>query len=151
MEKGRKGALGVGDRILARTEERGNGHVAYPMKRLQAGGEMVVGVLVTDTGPGGKPVTWLRPADKRARFDFAVSDLGDAAIGDLVRAELSGRGPATRAKVIERIGDPFAPRSLSMIAIARQEIPHVFGEEVLAGAGRGARLGWEERGGGEEG
>src|SRR3546814_9106460 len=92
------------------------------MKRLQAGGEMVVGVLVTDTGPGGKPVTWLRPADKRARFDFAVSDLGDAAIGDLVRAELSGRGPATRAKVIERIGDPFAPRSLSMIAIARHEI-----------------------------
>src|SRR3546814_2662778 len=87
MEKGRKGALGVGDRILARTEERGNGHVAYPMKRLQAGGEMVVGVLVTDTGPGGKPVTWLRPADKRARFDFAVSDLGDAAIGDLDRKE----------------------------------------------------------------
>src|SRR3546814_11404047 len=75
MEKGRKGALGVGDRILARTEERGNGHVAYPMKRLQAGGEMVVGVLVTDTGPGGKPVTWLRPADQPARFDFAVSDL----------------------------------------------------------------------------
>src|SRR3546814_5913033 len=68
MEKGRRNALGVGDRILARTEERGSGHVAYPMKRLQAGGEMVVGVLVADTGPGGKPITWLRPADKRARF-----------------------------------------------------------------------------------
>src|SRR3546814_16238762 len=69
-----------------------------------------------------------------------MSDLGDAAIGDLVRAELSGRGPATRAKVIERIGDPFAPRSLSMIAIARHEIPHVFGEEVLAEAERAAKL-----------
>src|SRR3546814_3769681 len=125
MEKGRKGALGVGDSILARTEERGNGHVAYPMKRLHAGGEMVVGVLVTDTGPGGKTVTWLRPADKRARFDFAVSDLGDAAIGDLVRAELSGRGPATRPKGIERIGDPFSPSPLSTIAIARHAMPHV--------------------------
>src|SRR3546814_19778635 len=33
MEKGRKGALGVGDRILARTEERGTGHGAYPLKQ----------------------------------------------------------------------------------------------------------------------
>src|SRR3546814_15026719 len=67
MEKGRKGALGVGDRILARTEERGNGHVAYPMQRLQAGGELVVGVPVTDRGPGGQPATRPSPAARRAR------------------------------------------------------------------------------------
>jgi ribonuclease R len=140
MERGRRSALGIGDRILARTEERGGGHVAHPMKKLQAGGEAVIGVLVADTGPGGKPMTWLRPADKRARFDFAVADMGDASIGDLVRAELSGRGPATKARVVDRIGDPFAPRSLSMIAIARHEIPHVFGEEVLAEAERAAKL-----------
>ncbi|MGN6596773.1 ribonuclease R family protein [Sphingopyxis terrae] len=140
MEKGRKSALGVGDRILARTEERGSGHVAHPMKKLQSGGESVIGVLVADTGPGGKPMTWLRPADKRARFDFAVADMGDAAIGDLVRAELSGRGPATKARVIGRIGDPFAPRSLSMIAIAKHDIPHVFGDETLAAAERAATL-----------
>ncbi|WP_260582843.1 ribonuclease R family protein [Sphingopyxis sp. PET50] len=140
MEQGRKGALGVGDRILARTEERGGGHVAHPMKRLQASAELVIGVLVSDTGPGGKPITWLRPADKRARFDFAVADMGDAGIGDLVRAELTGRGPATRAKVVERIGDPFAPRALSMIAIARHEIPHVFGADTLAEAERAAKL-----------
>lgn len=140
MEKGRKSALGVGDRILARTEERGSGHVAHPMKKLQSGGESVIGVLVADTGPGGKPMTWLRPADKRARFDFAVADMGDAAIGDLVRAELSGRGPATKARVIGRIGDPFAPRSLSMIAIAKHDIPHVFGDETLAEAERAATL-----------
>ncbi|WP_033073152.1 ribonuclease R family protein [Sphingopyxis sp. MWB1] len=140
MEKGRRNALGVGDRILARTEERGKGHVAHPMKKLQAGGETIIGVLVTDTGPGGKPMTWLRPADKRARFDFAVADMGDAAIGDLVRAELSGRGPATKARVVDRIGDPFAPRSLSMIAIARHEIPHVFGEDVIAEAETAAKL-----------
>ncbi|WP_186403204.1 ribonuclease R family protein [Sphingopyxis sp. P1IMeth2] len=140
MEKGRKSALGVGDRILARTEERGSGHVAHPMKKLQSGGESVIGVLVADTGPGGKPMTWLRPADKRARFDFAVADMGDAAIGDLVRAELSGRGPATKARVIDRIGDPFVPRSLSMIAIAKHDIPHVFGDETLAETERAATL-----------
>jgi ribonuclease R len=140
MEQGRKGALGIGDRILARTEERGGGHAAFPMKKLQASAELIIGVLVTDTGPGGKPMTWLRPADKRARFDFAVSEMGDAGIGDLVRAELTGRGPATKAKVIERIGDPFAPKSLSMIAIARHEIPHVFGAETLAEAEVAAKL-----------
>ncbi len=140
MEKGRKGALGIGDRILSRTEERGSGHVAHPMKKLQAGGETIIGVLVTDTGPSGKPITWLRPADKRARFDFAVSDMGEAQIGDLVRAELSGRGPATKARVIAVIGDPFAPRSLSMIAIARHEIPHVFNDETLEEAERAAKL-----------
>src|SRR3546814_8774952 len=48
IEQGRKGALGVGDRILARTEERGSGHVAHPMKRLAASAEMVIGVLVED-------------------------------------------------------------------------------------------------------
>jgi len=140
MEKGRRSALGLGDRILARTEERGSGHVAHPMKRLQAGGETIIGVLVADTGPGGKPITWLRPTDKRARFDFIVSDMGDAGIGDLVRAELSGRGAATKARVVERIGDPFASRSLSMIAIAKHEIPHIFGDETLAEAERAAGL-----------
>ena len=140
MEQRRKGALGIGDRILARTEERGNGHVAHPMKRLQASAEMVIGVLVEDVGPGGKPTIWLRPADKRARYDFAVADKGDADIGDLVRAELTGRGAAIKAKVIDRIGDPFAPRSLSMIAIARHEIPHVFAAETLAEAEKAAKL-----------
>lgn len=140
MEQGRKGALGIGDRILARTEERGSGHVAHPMKRLAASAEMVIGVLVEDVGPGGKPMIWLRPADKRARYDFAVADKGDANIGDLVRAEITGRGAAIKAKVIDRIGDPFAPRSLSMIAIARHEIPHVFGAETLAEAEKAAKL-----------
>ncbi|MBJ7499507.1 MAG: VacB/RNase II family 3'-5' exoribonuclease [Sphingopyxis sp.] len=140
IEQGRKGALGVGDRILARTEERGSGHVAHPMKRLQASAEMVIGVLVEEKSPGGKPMIWLRPADKRARYDFAVADKGDADIGDLVRAELTGRGAAIKAKVVDRIGDPFAPRSLSMIAIARHEIPHVFDGETIAEAEKAAKL-----------
>src|SRR3546814_18698996 len=103
MEQGRKGALGVGDRSLARTEERGSGHVAHPMKRLAASAETVIGVLVEDVGPGGKPMNWLRPADKRARYDFAVADKGDANHGDLVRAELTGRGPAITANVVASI------------------------------------------------
>src|SRR3546814_17170703 len=51
MATGRKGALGVDDRIPARTVERGNGHFAYPLKRLQVGGAAVFGALVKIHGP----------------------------------------------------------------------------------------------------
>ena len=140
LEKGRRAALGIGDRILARTEERGGGHIAHPMKKLQAAGESVIGVIVRETGPGGKALLMLRPTDKRARHDFAIGDAGDAEAGELVRAELSGKGAGVRAKVIERLGDPFAPRALSLIAISKHDIPHVFGNETLAEAKVAAKL-----------
>ncbi|HVL78631.1 MAG TPA: ribonuclease R, partial [Sphingomicrobium sp.] len=33
IERSRRSALGIGDRVLARTEQRGEGHVAHPMKK----------------------------------------------------------------------------------------------------------------------
>jgi len=46
MERGRRqGALGVGDRIHARTEEAGRGLVAHPLKKLAKGEEQVLGVV----------------------------------------------------------------------------------------------------------
>src|SRR3982751_5567456 len=41
----KRGALGVGERILARTEEAGNGWIAHPMKVLAPASEQVLGVL----------------------------------------------------------------------------------------------------------
>jgi ribonuclease R len=44
--KGKGGsALGVGDRVLARTEQRGNGWAAHPMKKLAKGSELLLGVV----------------------------------------------------------------------------------------------------------
>src|SRR3712207_8787648 len=40
FRSGRKGALGVGDRVLARTEQRGTGYIAHPMKKLMRGSEL---------------------------------------------------------------------------------------------------------------
>src|SRR3954469_18227512 len=40
-ERGKRSALGVGDRILARTEEVGNGWIAHPMKQLARGEELM--------------------------------------------------------------------------------------------------------------
>ncbi|HMI20747.1 MAG TPA: ribonuclease R [Sphingomonas sp.] len=136
IEHGKRGrALGVGDRILARTEEAGKGWVAHPMKRLERGEEQVLGVLHKE---GDK--LWLKPVDKRERHELMVSDAGDAQVGDLVLAEKAGRPPRITARVTQRLGEPFAPRSFSLIAIHKHGIPDVFSEDTIAEALKVAKL-----------
>jgi len=130
----KRGALGVGDRVLARTEEAGNGWIAHPMKQLARGEELVLGVLHQE---GGK--LWLQGVEKKERRDFMVSDAGDAGPGDLVLAEKAGRPPRITVRVTERLGDPFAPRSFSLIAIHKLGIPDVFAPETLEEAVRMAK------------
>ena len=130
-EKGRRGALGIGDRILARTEEAGNGWIAHPMKALAKGEELVLGVLRQE---GGK--MWLTGVEKRDRSEYLVADAGDGEAGDLVLAEKGGRPPRITVRVTEVLGDPFAPRSFSLIAIHKLGIPTVFTPETLAEATR---------------
>jgi ribonuclease R len=48
-------------------------------------------------------------------------------------------------KVIEVVGDPLAPRSFSLIAIAKHGIPHIFPEETLEEAPRSAKLKLSEK------
>ncbi|WP_084581998.1 ribonuclease R [Sphingomonas azotifigens] len=132
--RGKRSALGVGDRILARTEEAGNGWIAHPMKTLARGEELMLGVLHEE---GGK--LWLQGVEKKERRNWPVSDAGGAEVGDLVLAEKAGRPPRITARVVERLGDPFAPRSFSLIAIHRHGIPNVFSEELLEEAERVAR------------
>ena len=135
IERGRKAsALGPGDRILARTEEAGSGWIAHPMKMLARGEEQILGVLREE---GGR--LFLAGLDKKMNRDLPVVDRGEAEPGDLVLAEKTGRPPRIMVKVVERLGDPFAPRSFSMIAIAKHGIPNVFSPELIAEAERVAR------------
>jgi ribonuclease R len=134
-EKRKQSALGPGDRVLARTEEAGKGWIAHPMKRLARGEELMLGVLHQE---GER--WFLQGVEKRERRDFPVSDRGEAGVGDLVLAEKSGRPPRITARVVERLGDPFEPRSFSLIAIHRHGIPQAFSEEALAEADRVSRL-----------
>ncbi|WP_019517316.1 VacB/RNase II family 3'-5' exoribonuclease [Sphingomonas sp. Mn802worker] len=130
----KRGALGVGERILARTEETGSGITAHPMKVLKPTSEQVIGVL---RGAGDR--LWLQSTDKKERREYAVSDAGGAEAGELVSAELAGRPPRITARVVQRLGDPFAPRSFSLIAIAKHGIPDTFAPEALDEAERVAR------------
>ena len=139
-EKGRRSALGVGDRILARTEEAGRGWIAHPLKKLARGEELILGVVHQE---GDRH--WLKPVDKRERRELAISDLGGAAVGDLVLAEKAGRPPRITARVTERLGDPFAPRSFSLIAIHKFGIPDQMPEDAVEEADRVAERALGER------
>lgn len=132
----KRGTLTIGDRILARTEEAGRGWIAHPMKKLARAAELLLGVV--EEGEGGR--FWLRPVDKRIRKDTPISDPGTARRGDLVLAEPVGRPPRITARVTDILGDPFAPRSFSLIAIHKHGIPHVFPEQAEEEAVVASRL-----------
>src|SRR4051794_1908162 len=140
IEKERRGALGIGDRVLARTEERGEHLVAHPLKKLERKAQLVLGVLRKE---GTR--FWLTPVEKKERRELAVSDVGEGEAGDLVLCEVSGRGPRVTARVDAVLGDPFAPRSFSLIAIHKYELPHEFGDAALEEAKRVAKLTLGER------
>ena len=74
------------------------------------------------------------------RQSAPIADRGEAEQGQLVIAERVGRSERAGVKVIEVVGDPLAPRSFSLIAIAKHGIPHIFPEEVLEEAPRAAKL-----------
>jgi ribonuclease R len=146
IEKERRGALGIGDRVLARTEERGDKLVAHPLKKLAKKQELVLGVLRQE---GTR--FWLTPVEKKERLELPVSDVADGEAGDLVLCEVSGRGPRVTARVDAVLGDPFAPKSFSLIAIHKYELPHEFGDAAIAEAKRVAKQPLKsspERGGG---
>ena len=140
IERGRRGALGFGDRILSRSEQRGQGYVAHPMKKLARAAELVLGVVRED---GGR--FWLTPVEKKERRELPIGDLNDATAGDLVLCELTGRGPRVSARVDAVLGDPFAPKSFSLIAIHKHDLPTEFSEAAIEEAKRVAKQPLGER------
>src|SRR5687768_14749407 len=129
--KARRSALALNDRILARTEEAGKGHVAHVMKKLQRSAELVLGVVRRE---GDR--FYLTPVEKKERRELPISDLKEAQEGDLVLAEPSGRPPRVTARVDAILGDPFAPRSFSLIAIHKHGLRHEFAQEAIDEAHR---------------
>ncbi len=143
--KGGRGAKGMpalkrGDRVLSRTEETDAGWIAHPMKKLPARSEGLLGVIELD----GRGKAWLAPVDKRIRNSSPIADVGEAEEGQLVLCERVGRSERAGVKVVEVIGDPLAPKSFSLIAIAKHGIPQTFPEETLAEAQAATELALSE-------
>ncbi|SFL74571.1 ribonuclease R [Shimia aestuarii] len=142
-------ALGEGDRILGRlTEITGEEHAyeARLIRRIGTNPRRVLGVF-RKTDEGGRIV----PVDKGDGKEWMVlSDhVGGAKDGELVEAEQTGpkgRLGLPRAKVVSRLGDPSAPKAVSLIAIHQHGIPDTFPDDVIkeADAAKPAPLGDRE-------
>jgi len=131
-----KGALAVGDRVLARLQENEDGSwTGRTMRRLESQADLrVVGVF--RRGRDGQ--ARILPADKRARDTWPVreGDTGGAKDGELVEAlvEASDRLGPRRTVVTARYGDAEDPRSISLIAIHAAGIPTEFRPKAVAQA-----------------
>jgi len=129
------GALGVGERILARLSETRDGYEARVIKKLGASVHRVLGVYRVSARD-----CRLAPIDRKSRTEFIVdtSDNGGAANNELVLAEpLAGRASGLpRARIVERLGSMNAPRAISLIAIHAHGIPTEFPKAALDEAER---------------
>lgn len=130
--------LGPGDRLLARiapTPGEDTPYAARPIKRLASAPARMLGIFRKE-GAGGR----ILPLGKGEEREWIVPPGmdGGAQDGELVEAEAaerrSGRMGLPRARIVERLGDPTAPRSVSLIAIHEHGIPDVFPDSVIAEA-----------------
>ncbi|MFV2003030.1 MAG: ribonuclease R family protein, partial [Paracoccaceae bacterium] len=135
--RGSDPALGEGDRILARLSavaDRDHEYEARLIRRIASAPQRMLGIFRVASA-GGRVVPVERGADKEWRV--AGNATNGAQDGELVRAEQTGpkgRLGQPSAQVTERLGDPFAARSTSLIAIHRHAIPDEFAQDALAEA-----------------
>ena len=128
-------ALGAGDRILARlTLVKGESHhyEGRLIRRIGTNPKKIVGIF-RKHAEGGR----IQPIDKGADKEWAVPAdyTGGAQDGELVEAELAGpkgRMGLPRARIVDRLGDPSAPKAVSLIAIHQHAIPDDFPDDVVA-------------------
>ena len=131
-----QGALGIGDRVLARMsriDDTDDGQPAYEastIRRLEHAPADVLGVYKLDRAGNGR----LRSTDRRHKAEFVVQDTNglDIAEGDLVRAEvLPGKKLGLRqVKLREKLNRAGA-KAISQIAIYDHSIPVEFPEDAL--------------------
>ncbi|WP_340270249.1 ribonuclease R [Sulfitobacter pontiacus] len=141
-------ALGAGDRILARltlVQAQDHHYEARLIRRIGANPQRVLGIF-RKTTEGGRIV----PIDKGSDKEWWVP--GDATHGakdgELVEAEQAGpkaRMGSPRARIVERLGDPSAPKAVSLIAIHQHGIPDDFLDDVMAQADAAKPVGLKGR------
>ncbi len=129
-------ALAPGQRVLARLRPAGpSRYEGRTIKHLSDTPGRVLGVF----RPGARDGR-IVPTDRRAKAEWIVPPGQDAGAtpGEIVLAEPlpHHRLGLKPARVIERLGRMGDARSVSLIAVATHDIPHVFSAEVLAEADR---------------
>ncbi|MEL6582496.1 MAG: ribonuclease R [Pseudomonadota bacterium] len=131
QERKKDSALGQGDRVLARIEKDAGERIAKVIRKIGSGPRKVLGIFRL-SGEAARIV----PVDKKADLEFVVApgDRAGARDGELVEGEQIGpksRMGLPRARIVERLGDPSAPRSVSLVAIHEHGIPDAFPDATV--------------------
>lgn len=130
-------ALAQGERILARMTEVKGEPYTYEARLIRRIGTNPIRILgIFRKGSEGGRIT---PIDKGADKEWRVDPGADegAKDGELVEAQQSGPKPRMglpRARIVARLGDPTAPKAVSLIAIHQHGIPDAFPDKVIAEA-----------------
>ena len=127
-------ALKEGDRILTRLSQSADPDFTYEarlIRRIGTGPARMLGIY-RESSDGGRLV----PIDKKADRESLVpgGESNGAKDGELVEAEKlpgSRRMGLDRVRVVEVLGDPMAPKSVSLIAIHEHGIPDHFPDDVI--------------------
>ncbi|MBV8191124.1 MAG: ribonuclease R [Alphaproteobacteria bacterium] len=130
-------APAVGDRVLANLKRRGKTvYEARVIRRLGSGPRKILGLYEEPDGRGG--LGMVTPTDRKLRqsFDVRPTDKNGARPGDIVWVEASGGALSRRAQIVERVGALSDPRTISLIAIAANDIPVDFPEAAVEEAER---------------
>ncbi|WP_375173756.1 ribonuclease R [Pseudooceanicola sp.] len=140
-------ALGAGDRILARLTliEHGPDYEGRLIRRIGHNPKRILGIYRAGS-EGGRVV----PIDKGSDLEWMVPPgaTHGAKDGELVEAEQAGpkaRMGLPKARVVTRLGDPSAPRAVSLIAIHQHGIPDDFPDEVIEEADKAKPVGLKGR------
>jgi ribonuclease R len=126
-----------GERILARVNEVRGEEYQYEarlIRKIGANPHKILGIFRKAT-EGGRIVPIDKGADKE--WVVAADATQGAKDGELVEAEQAGpkgRMGLPRARVMERLGDPSAPKAVSLIAIHQHGIPDDFPDAMIAEA-----------------
>ncbi|MBM7068619.1 ribonuclease R [Actibacterium sp. 188UL27-1] len=132
-------ALGEGDRILGRLAEVKGEEYQYEarlIRRIGQNPKRVLGVFRKQT-EGGRIVPIDKGDDKE--WHVPTGATGGAQDGELVEGEQSSprsRMGLPQARITERLGDPSAPKAVSLIAIHQHGIPDDFPDDVVEEADR---------------
>ncbi|MDC1333346.1 ribonuclease R [Planktomarina temperata] len=131
-------ALGQGDRLLARLtpvpDKDSHQYTGQLIRAIGTNPKRLLGIFRL-TAEGGRIVAIDKGEGKE--WLVAADAAGEAKDGELVEAEQSGpkgRLGLPRARVVERLGDPSAPKAVSLIAIHQHGIPDAFPDAVMAQA-----------------
>lgn len=130
-------AVGEGDRILAKLQKVSGEDYHYEarlIRRIGTNPKRILGVF-RKGAEGGRIV----PIDKGNATEWQVpaGAMMGAKDGELVEGEQAGpkaRMGLPKARVLQRLGDPAAPKAVSLIAIHQHGIPDDFPDAAMAEA-----------------